>query len=233
MSIIKYLIITMNATLFSVLSGCGGGGSSSNETVTPSQTVTSIDLSTYTLQSLTDYQKYSLAYMWNEERLAHDIYLNLYAINPVTQLERIATNSETVHIDLVKDLVEAYDINITNLVDYKEHYSQAELEAMPSGIYGIPAIQDLYDELYAYGVASSQTSLEVGCKVEVVDVNDLDIYITQADTNEALIDTFNILRNGSYQHYWAFDSGLKNLGITDGCCSLGNEYCKTTNEYPQ
>ena len=227
----KQISLLISIMIVVGLGGCGGG--SSTQTVVPSQTTTSIDLSTYSLASLTDAQKYSLAYMWNEERLAHDIYLNLYAINPVTQLEKIATNSETVHISLVKDLVESYDLNITNLVDYKEHYSEAELEAMPSGIYGIQAIQDLYDELYAYGVASSQTSLEVGCKVEVVDVNDLDTYITEAGTNQALIDTFSILRDGSYQHYWAFDSGLKNLGITDGCCSLGSAFCKTTQEYPK
>jgi hypothetical protein len=32
-------------------------------------------------------------------------------------------------------------------------------------------------------------------------------------------------------NYWAFDSGLINIGISEGCCSLGDEYCQP--EYPK
>jgi hypothetical protein len=69
--------------------------------------------------------------------------------------------------------------------------------------------------------------------VEVVDVNDLDEYITLAEEANAtdIIDAFNVLRDGSYSHYWAFDKGLKNIGVTEGCCSLGTDYCKP--DYPQ
>ena len=69
--------------------------------------------------------------------------------------------------------------------------------------------------------------------VEVVDVTDLDEYIQLAQTSEAIdvVDAFNILRDGSYNHYWAFDEGLKNIGISEGCCSLGDTYCHP--EYPQ
>jgi len=45
------------------------------------------------------------------------------------------------------------------------------------------------------------------------------------------LDVFNFLRDGSYKHYWAFDKGLKNMGIDNGCCSLGTNYCHP--EYPQ
>jgi len=40
-----------------------------------------------------------------------------------------------------------------------------------------------------------------------------------------VVNAFEFLRYGSYSHYWAFDSGLKNMGVTDGCCILGDEYC--------
>lgn len=92
--------------------------------------------------------------MWNEERLAQDIYLALYAINNVAQLSNIA-RSETSHVNLVENLVQSYDINITNLVDYTENYSEAELRAMPAGTYGIQSIQDLYNTLYDYGKPSN------------------------------------------------------------------------------
>jgi len=215
-----------------LLNGCDNSNNDNSDGNKQSDSPSSIDLSTYNQDALSTEQKYSLAHMWNEERLAHDVYQNLNKLYPTKQLENISTRSETVHIKLVENLVEWYDINVTNLGDYTIHYSKAELEAMGSGVYGVPAIQDLYDALYQEGSASQIDALKVGCKVEVVDVDDLDKYILEAQTNQALIDTFNILRDGSYKHYWSFDSGLKNLGITNGCASLGSDYDKT-GIYPQ
>ena len=180
---------------------------------------------------LTEEQKYSLAYMWHEEKLAKEIYLELNKINPAQQLENIATKSEVKHIAIVQDLVEAYDINITNLADYEVNYSAEELNSMPVGKFAVPEIQELYDALYDIGRVSKQASLEVGCMVEVVDIVDLDKFIAATGNNQAIIDAFIVLRAGSYTHYWAFDSGLKNMGVADGCCSLGSEYCHP--EYPQ
>ena len=229
---LKKILTILSISSALLLVGCDDSGTTPPSD-TNDATISSINLDPQQLVELTDEQKYALAYMWNEERLAYDIYMNLYKINPLRQLENIATKSEITHINLVVDLVEAYDINITNLVDYTESYSKEELEAMPSGVYGIQAIQDLYDTLYEMGVASSQASLEVGCLVEVTDIDDLDRFIDESAGNQALIDTFNILRDGSYKHYWAFDGSLKDLGVTDGCCSLGATYCKTTAEYPK
>ena len=60
------------------------------------------------------HRKYTIAFMWNEEKLAKDIYLELNLIYPTQQLENIATKSETMHQALVEDLVQRYDLNITN-----------------------------------------------------------------------------------------------------------------------
>jgi len=192
-----------------------------------------IDLSQYPLSELTDAQKYTIAFMWNEEKLAKDLYLSLNDIYPTRQLENIATKSETIHQTLVENLVQRYDLNITNLVDYKENYSEEELRAFAPGEFGIQEIQDLYDSLFAEGEGSQLAALEVGCKVEVTDVNDLldEIAIAEETNAEDLIATWNVLLNGSYNHYWAFDRGLKSRGITDGCCSLGTDFCHP--EYPQ
>jgi hypothetical protein len=188
-------------------------------------------LDNYTKTELTTEQKYSLAYMWHEEKLAKEIYLELNKVHPSEQLVNIANNAEVKHIEYVQNLVEWYDINVTNIADYEINYSANELDSMGVGLFALPEIQSLYDMLYDKGITSPQDTLEVGCMVEVTDVNDLDKYIVEAGDNMALVDTFNILRDGSYNHYWSFDKGLKNMGITDGCCSLGIEYCHT--EYPQ
>lgn len=202
-------------------------------TQTAAQGGNGLDLSLYPVSNLTEEQKYTIAYMWNEEKLAKDIYLALNDIYPTQQLEKIATQAETKHQALVEELVQRYDLNITNLVDYSESYSEAELRAFAPGEFGIQAIQDLYDVLYEKGSQSQQDALEVGCMVEVTDINDLneDILIAEETNASDLVAVFNNLRDGSYSHYWAFDKGLKNMNVTDGCCSLGQEYCHP--EYPQ
>ena len=191
----------------------------------------SLTLDSYPKDELSEDQKYSLAYMWHEEKLAKEIYLELNKVYPSNQLEKIANNSEVKHIELVENLVEFYDINITNIADYEINYSASELENMAVGKFAIPEIESLYNLLYDKGIASQQASYEVGCMVEVTDIDDLDKFLASSGTNQALIDTFTILRDGSYEHYWAFDAGLKSLGVVDGCCSLSSEYCHL--EYPQ
>jgi hypothetical protein len=199
-----------------------------------------IDINSYPLSTLTQELKNAIAYMGNEERLAYDIYINLYNYHnsngiQINQLQNIANNSEVKHIGIVQSIVKKYNLgadDLSNVTDPVAN-SNVTLDAMPSGQYDIPAIQDLYDTLYKKGINSAQDALEVGCMVEVTDIDDLNKYIGLAEGSNAtdIIDAFNILRNGSYNHYWAFDKGLKNKGVTDGCCSLGSDYCHP--EYPQ
>jgi hypothetical protein len=168
--------------------------------------------------------------MYNEEALAHDIYLAIYEIQPLNQLQNIATKSEVKHIEAVNELAIKYDLNMTQYPDTDVPYS---IEGIHPGVYPVEAIQELYDMLYDKGIQSEKDALEVGCMVEVVDIDDLDKYIGYAEASEAadVLDVFNFLRNGSYTHYWAFDSGLVNMSIVDGCCSLGTEWCHP--EYPK
>jgi hypothetical protein len=178
----------------------------------------------------------SIAYMGNEERLAYDVYTTLYSIygDDVKQFNNIAHNSEVKHVGWVKDLVNKYDIDITTVQDVQNPVANKNIafEDMPTGKYDIKKIQELYDSLIEHGKASKQAALEVGCMVEVTDVDDLDRYIQQAQDAGAndVVTTFEKLRNGSYNHYWAFNRGLKNMGVSEGCGVLGEEYKK---DYPQ
>jgi len=204
--------------------GEGHGHGKENATGTPM----TFDPNAYPMSTLTQELKDALAYMGNEERLAYDIYMNLYAHylengDTIRQFKNIAERGESRHIAIVQDLVKRYNLSASDL--------SAE---MPMGQYDIPEIQELYDTLYAKGVQSRQDALEVGCMVEVTDVDDLDKYITYAEEANAtdVLEGFKILRAGSYNHYWAFDKGLKNMGVTEGCAVLGEAYAKTQEEYP-
>lgn len=186
-----------------------------------------IDSNTSTLsQDVID----GLTYMGNEERLAFDIYKALFALYPTSkQFNNIAINSEVKHIDAVQQLLQKYNINDTEL-------SNNSIEDMTAGSYTVPAVQTLYDVLYAKGASSEIDALKVGCMVEVTDIDDLEKFMNQAETINAtdVVEVYQFLIEGSYNHYWAFDKGLKNKGMSDGCCSLGTvdgvNYCHS--EYP-
>ncbi len=182
-----------------------------------------------------------LSFMGNEERLAYDVYNALYQKFPdVKQLYNIPTKSEYKHIQAVQLLVQKYidsDADFTNVDLPPLNYKNTPIEDMQPGVYDIEAIQNLYNTLYAKGKQSKQDALKVGCIIEVTDINDLNVRIATAqDYNATDIETvLNFLRDGSYSHYWAFDQGLKNLGVSDGCCSLGVidgvDYCQPN--YPK
>ncbi|MEA1919582.1 MAG: DUF2202 domain-containing protein [Campylobacterota bacterium] len=200
---------------------------------TGTQTANETIINTLGLSDLSDEQKHTLAYMWNEEKLAKDIYLNLNALTPSQTLYNIATKAETRHQASIESLIEKYDLNILNETDYSGGYDADNLTAYSSGAYSIEVLNTLYDTLYAKGSQSLQDALEVGCMVEVTDINDLLRDIEIAEGAPDLVIVFQSLLSGSYSHYWAFNNALQNRGVNEGCCVLGDDFCKTSEEYPQ
>lgn len=233
------------------MSGCGGDSSSPVETEgTVSTDVPTSDTSVSDLPAeiqdaldgpvskLSEELTNTLSHMGNEERLAYDVYNALAVQYPnLGPLKNIPT-SEYEHITAVQQLIQKYklsdDINFTNVDLPALGYINTSIEDMEAGTYDIAKIQQLHDDLVLQGSASDIDALQVGCIIEVVDVHDLDEYIGLAHESDAAdIETvFTSLRQGSYNHYWAFDKALKNKSISTGCCSLGDEYCKTEAEYP-
>ena len=235
----KSVLISMAAALLMII-GCGsdsttdtgtGGSGGGQNTQLPPDVINAINAPK---SALTQEVKDALAYMYSEEGLAHDVYLNIYTIQPVSQLQNIATRAEVKHIEAVNQMAIKYDLNMTQFPDTDVPYSIA---GIGNGVYPVAYVQYLYDLLYDKGIQSQQDALEVGCMVEVVDIEDLnrDIAAAEASAASDVVVVFNYLRNGSYNHYWAFDTGLKNMGIADGCCAvpnaLGFSFCHP--EYPK
>lgn len=179
----------------------------------------------------------TLSHMGNEERLAYDVYNRLYQEWGTQQFSNIASKSEIKHIQAVQTLVKKYNLNdstdFTNVDLPSLGYANTPVPSMQAGTYDISKIQGLYDDLVTKGLESEEEALKVGCIIEVVDINDLDEYvdIAQKDGATDIVSTFDNLRKGSYNHYWAFDKELKNIGVSDGCCSIGDEYCHP--DYPK
>jgi len=229
---IKSIRGTLFITTLLIVMGCGSSGGERGEGGDTIPTTVTDALSSEK-STLTQELKDSITYMYNEEKLAREVYLNLNEKQPLQQLYNIATKSEIKHEQAVNDLAVKYDLNITLYPDTEEPYDKKSLDEYGNGKFPVVAIQELYDMLYDKGIQSSRDALEVGCMVEVTDINDLDRYMQQATEAKAsdILAVFDFLREGSYSHYWAFDKGLKNSGVSDGCCSLGNLYCHL--EYPQ
>jgi hypothetical protein len=227
-------LLLLSFTLF--IAGCGGTSSpTSNGAPDTAVTGTTVSDAIKTLPSteLNNDQRLSISYMWDEERMARDLYLALYDLHPsATPLYNIATRSETQHVGWVEDLAEKYNLNILEPLNLDSEYNAQLLADYPAGSFTSDDIKNLYDALYAEGANSEIDALKVGCKVEVTDVEDLDHYINAiAPPADDLVYAYQKLREGSYNHYWAFDNSLKQRGVSEGCCSLGDDFCHP--EYPQ
>ena len=178
-TIVKAVSLTIALVGITACGGAGdmapvtGGGSGSTDGL-PMDVQAAID---GPKSALSQEVKDALAYMYSEEGLAHDVYLNIYSIQPQKQLQNIATKSEVKHIDAVNQLAIKYDLNMTQSPDTDVPYS---IDGIGNGTYPVSRVQYLYDLLYDKGIQSVQNALEVGCIVEVVDVEDLDADIAVA-----------------------------------------------------
>ncbi len=129
----------------------------------------------------------ALLFMREEEKLARDVYLNLFACWGVPIFANIA-KSEQAHMDALKRLLDKY-----KLAD----------PAGETGVFSNPELQDLYDLLVYSGSASLNAGLLVGALIEEVDIEDLQAAI--ANTTKAdLQQVYGNLMDASENHLRAF-----------------------------
>jgi hypothetical protein len=146
--------------------------------------------------SLSSVDTASLVFMVNEEKLAHDLYVELGDAWDLRVFENISS-AEQQHMDAVRSLLDAYG-------------ADDPTDGLAAGEFSVPALQDLYDTLLAEGLESSTQALAVGALVEETDIADL----RDRATNEAAIDTvFSSLESGSENHLRAFVMNLDRAGV--------------------
>lgn len=141
----------------------------------------------------------SLAFMREEERLAHDV----YAVAASTWTQPIFGNirdSETTHTLAVKSLLDA-----RGLPD--------PLEGLPEGRFRTPALQALYDALSVASRASYERALQVGAEIEELDIRDIGLQKAVV-SDAAIVAVYDQLLRGSRNHLRAFDGALARAGAT-------------------
>jgi hypothetical protein len=135
----------------------------------------------------------ALLYMREEEKLAHDVYVSLYAQWGLGIFQNIA-NSEQTHTDAVKTLIDRY-----GLVDP----ASAQV-----GVFSDPGLQELYTSLVVHGSQSLAEALKVGAAIEEIDILDLEERLSQTDQAD-IQQVYQNLLDGSGNHLRSFVSTLQ------------------------
>jgi hypothetical protein len=125
--------------------------------------------------------------MYEEEKLARDVYNALYAQWSHSVFQNIASSEQT-HMNAVQTLLVRYGIPVPE---------------MASGSFTDPALQALYTELMATGSKSLADALNVGATIEEVDIVDLQTRIAQTEKTD-IQQVYNSLMLGSYNHLRAY-----------------------------
>jgi len=149
--------------------------------------------------TLTQAEKDALLFMYEEEKLARDVYTALYEQWGLSVFQNIIA-SEQAHMDSVKTLL--------------VHYSLSEPAAQSPGVFTNQDLQALYDQLIAKGKLSTTDAVLVGGAIEEIDILDLRERISLTDKQD-IEQTFNNLMNGSISHLNAFAQNYQNItGLT-------------------
>jgi hypothetical protein len=146
-----------------------------------------------TSSGLTDTEKSNILYLFEEEKLAHDIYVEMYNSFGAYIFNKIS-ESEQRHMDSVAKLISKYELDDTVVYN-------------GLGIFTNEDIQTLYDDLLKNGMQSLTSALEMGVAIVEMDIDDIERM--QEDTDNADIQrVLSNLLDGSYNHLDAFNTQL-------------------------
>lgn len=134
-----------------------------------------------------------ILFMYEEEKLARDVYRALYEQWGSQIFSNIAASEQT-HMDAVETLVERYELELT-------------VEDTP-GTFTNLDLQTLYYVLVDQGSASVADAYRVGAKIEDLDINDLDYFIRETDESDIIL-VYENLQRGSRNHLRAFNRQLQ------------------------
>ena len=136
--------------------------------------------------------------LWEEEKLARDVYVQLAASTNLPVFSNIA-QSENRHMMAVSQLVAASGINPSTLQDVP-------------GVFANATYQQLYQSLVATGKAGLVDALLVGAKIEEMDIADLQRMIS-GSSDAGVRQVLNHLLQASGNHLRAFTSQLSMAGV--------------------
>jgi len=141
-----------------------------------------------TVGVLTDEQEQMLLFIFEEEKMARDVYRTLYDKWGADFFDNII-QSEQKHKDAIEKL----------LVNYGISYTDEDI----TGAFADETIQSLYDSLVAAGEESLVAALDVGMFIEDFDIADLTESLAHFSANDVTTVLGNLVK-GSENHLRAF-----------------------------
>jgi len=145
---------------------------------------------------LTTEQLDELFFIYQEEKVARDVYITLGKLYPAENTFASIQLSEQRHLDSARALCDKYNIDLSGV-------NEDEV-----GNFVLPVLQDLYDTCVGLGEESLFDALKVGELIEVTDIKDLDHILDDLDMPDDVERAFESLREGSYNHLESFQVAI-------------------------
>jgi hypothetical protein len=158
--------------------------------------------------SLSQQETEGLLFMWEEEKLARDVYQELYETWNLPIFRNIAM-SEAQHMESVEMLLDAYGLEKSGSDE--------------SGVYEDKELVGLYADLTARGKTSVVEALKVGALIEDLDIHDLQQNLELTDNDDIRILYQNLMK-GSRNHLRAFLRQLDREGVEYEAQYISPEY---------
>jgi len=206
---IVFLVAAMIGSM--QLIGCSKG-TAEDYTLTAEESVASIEkiaaesilvdscINALPVESLSETEIDALNTMREEELLAKDVYVTLYALYNVPVFNNIS-KSEAQHALAIGSLMVKYSLPDPAL----NHVA---------GVFVNTDLQALYTSLIAQGSTSLIAALTVGATIEDLDINDLQNHIATDVDNQDILFVFGNLERGSRNHMRSFNRQLTAQGVT-------------------
>ena len=150
-----------------------------------------------TTSLLSEEEEAGLLFMREEEKLAHDVYINMYSMWNIPVFNNIS-KSEAIHMKAVLNLLNLYNLEDPVLPE--------------TGQFSNEDLQELYNDLMEQGNDSLVAGLLVGATIEEVDILDLLERTAQTDKTP-ILKVYSHLEKGSEAHLRAFVKQLEFRGI--------------------
>ncbi|MCW9013877.1 MAG: DUF2202 domain-containing protein [Gammaproteobacteria bacterium] len=155
-------------------------------------------ISALPLEAISSEEEASLLFMREEEKLARDVYLHLYAIWNLNIFNNIA-DSEQQHTNAVLLLLNRYQI-------------ADPVGSNDTGVFVDQSLQALYDALIASGSISLIDGLLAGTTIEETDILDIEQALLLVDNQDIKL-VYESLLKGSRNHLRAYVRQLANQGL--------------------
>ena len=147
---------------------------------------------------LTEEQKDMLFYIFQEEKVARDVYITLGRLYPNESTFADIQISEQEHILSAQVLCERYGIDTTIV--------NLSLDDEFVGLFELDSMQKLYDACVESGTEGLKEALLVGEEIELTDIADLEEASVGMPSD--VVNVYDNLKDGSYEHLAAFRHAL-------------------------